>query len=98
MQTHVHPPTHTRTYSKLTHTSSLCSSPWRRSRRPQEGDQTPRTHALSLSLSLQVSTRKSAAAITEDVAQILDDEAQVFTMKLWRLIIYETEAARMGVA
>lgn len=42
--------------------------------------------------------QKTAAEITEDVAQILDDEAEVFVMKLWRLLIYETEAARLGVA
>jgi hypothetical protein len=27
----------------------------------------------------------------------LDDEAEVFTVKLWRLIVYESEAKRLGL-
>jgi RNA-binding protein 25 len=37
-------------------------------------------------------------ALLQDVSQILDDEAEMFVMKLWRLVIYETEAKLAGVA
>ena len=30
--------------------------------------------------------------------QVLDDEAEVFVVKLWRLLIYETEAKHLGIA
>lgn len=30
--------------------------------------------------------------------QVLDDEAEVFVLKLWRLLIYETEARHLGIA
>lgn len=30
--------------------------------------------------------------------QVLDDEAEVFIVKLWRLLIYETEAKHLGIA
>lgn len=29
--------------------------------------------------------------------KVLDDEAEVFMIKLWRLIIYEAEAKRLGL-
>jgi hypothetical protein len=29
--------------------------------------------------------------------QVLDDEAEVFMVKLWRLIVYESEAKRLGL-
>ena len=29
---------------------------------------------------------------------VLDDEAQMFVVKMWRLIIYETEAKKQGLA
>ncbi|KAI0986134.1 hypothetical protein GJ496_005748 [Pomphorhynchus laevis] len=32
--------------------------------------------------------------ILEDVRMVLDDEAEVFVVKMWRLIVYETEARR----
>ena len=32
------------------------------------------------------------------VLQVLDDEAEVFVVKLWRLLIYETEAKHLGIA
>ena len=28
---------------------------------------------------------------------MLDDEAEVFMVKLWRLIVYESEAKRLGL-
>lgn len=30
--------------------------------------------------------------------QVLDEEAEVFVVKLWRLLIYETEAKYLGIA
>ena len=30
--------------------------------------------------------------------QVLDEEAEVFVVKLWRLLIYETEAKHLGIA
>ena len=29
--------------------------------------------------------------------QVLDDEAEMFVVKLWRLLIYETEAKHLGI-
>ncbi|KAF1742781.1 hypothetical protein MXB_2185 [Myxobolus squamalis] len=35
--------------------------------------------------------------ILKDISMILDDEAEIFVIKLWRLLIYETEAKSMGL-
>ena len=29
--------------------------------------------------------------------KVLDDEAEVFVVKMWRLLIYETEAKKIGL-
>jgi len=29
--------------------------------------------------------------------QVLDDESEVFVVKMWRLLIYETEAKKLGL-
>jgi len=34
-------------------------------------------------------------AVLEDVQMVLDDEAEVFVVKLWRLLIYEIENKKM---
>ncbi|XP_011410501.2 PREDICTED: RNA-binding protein 25-like [Amphimedon queenslandica] len=39
-----------------------------------------------------------ADGILNDIAMVLDDEAEVFVLKLWRLLIYETEARHLGIA
>ncbi|XP_062324385.1 RNA-binding protein 25b isoform X2 [Osmerus eperlanus] len=36
--------------------------------------------------------------ILDDVAMVLDEEAEVFIVKMWRLLIYETEAKKIGLA
>ncbi|XP_035687848.1 RNA-binding protein 25-like isoform X2 [Branchiostoma floridae] len=36
-------------------------------------------------------------SILEDVAMVLDEEAEVFVVKMWRLLIYETEAKKHGL-
>ncbi|XP_056150076.1 RNA-binding protein 25b isoform X2 [Lampris incognitus] len=35
--------------------------------------------------------------ILDDVAMVLDEEAEVFIVKMWRLLIYETEAKKIGL-
>jgi len=30
--------------------------------------------------------------------QVLDDEAEVFVVKMWRLLVYEIEAKKIGLA
>jgi RNA-binding protein 25 len=35
--------------------------------------------------------------ILADLAMVLDDEAEVFMLKMWRLIIYESEAKKLGL-
>lgn len=42
--------------------------------------------------------RSSAQSILDDVAMVLDEEAEVFVVKMWRLLIYEIEAKRLGLA
>jgi RNA-binding protein 25 len=45
----------------------------------------------------QVVSRSSPRTILEDVQMVLDDEAEVFVVKMWRLLIYETEAKKLGL-
>lgn len=35
--------------------------------------------------------------ILDDVQMVLDDEAEVFVVKMWRLLIYEIEAKKLGL-
>lgn len=37
-------------------------------------------------------------ALLREVDQVLDEEAQVFVVKLWRLLIYEIEAKKLGLS
>jgi RNA-binding protein 25 len=37
-------------------------------------------------------------SILDDVQMVLDDEAEVFVVKMWRLLIYEIEAKKLGLA
>lgn len=41
--------------------------------------------------------RSSPRTILEDVQMVLDDEAEVFVVKMWRLLVYETEAKKNGL-
>jgi len=45
----------------------------------------------------KVITRSSAQSILTDVAMVLDDEAETFVVKMWRLLVYETEAKKAGL-
>ncbi|KAM6954574.1 RNA-binding protein 25b [Aplochiton taeniatus] len=46
----------------------------------------------------KVMTHGTAQGILDDVAMVLDEEAEVFIVKMWRLLIYETEAKKIGLA
>ena len=51
----------------------------------------------------KIFTRKFGAIIVllncdHSGCQVLDEEAEVFVVKLWRLLIYETEARHLGIA
>ena len=45
-----------------------------------------------------IMSRKGAESILADIRVVLDDEAEVFVVKMWRLIIYEIEAKRNGLS
>ena len=38
------------------------------------------------------------AAIEAELAKVLDDDAQVFVVKLWRMLLFELKANQQGVA
>ncbi|CAM4884946.1 unnamed protein product [Rotaria socialis] len=44
-----------------------------------------------------IMSKKSAETILYDIRVVLDDEAEVFVVKMWRLIVYEIEAKRHGI-
>uniref|UniRef100_A0A4W3JPC7 RNA binding motif protein 25b n=1 Tax=Callorhinchus milii TaxID=7868 RepID=A0A4W3JPC7_CALMI len=45
----------------------------------------------------KVLAHSSPQSILDDVAMVLDEEAEVFIVKMWRLLIYETEAKKIGL-
>ncbi|XP_064600108.1 RNA-binding protein 25-like isoform X2 [Liolophura sinensis] len=45
----------------------------------------------------KVMAQSSPENILNDVAMVLDEEAEVFVVKMWRLLIYETEAKKAGL-
>ncbi|RWS08610.1 RNA-binding protein 25-like protein [Dinothrombium tinctorium] len=45
----------------------------------------------------KLQARSSAQSILDDVAMVLDEEAEVFVVKMWRLLIYEVEAKKLGL-
>ena len=45
-----------------------------------------------------IMSKKSAETILSDIRVVLDDEAEVFVVKMWRLIVYEIEAKRNGLS
>ena len=45
-----------------------------------------------------IMSKKSADSILADIRVVLDDEADVFVVKMWRLIVYEIEAKRLGLS
>ncbi|KAI4786681.1 hypothetical protein KUCAC02_036968 [Chaenocephalus aceratus] len=46
----------------------------------------------------KVMAHSTPQGILDDVAMVLDEEAEVFIVKMWRLLIYETEAKKIGLA
>ena len=45
-----------------------------------------------------IMSKKNADSILADIRVVLDDEAEVFVVKMWRLIVYEIEAKRHGLS
>ncbi|XP_045579711.1 RNA-binding protein 25 isoform X4 [Salmo salar] len=45
----------------------------------------------------KVMSHGTPQGILDDVAMVLDEEAEVFIVKMWRLLIYETEAKKIGL-
>jgi len=45
----------------------------------------------------KVVAKSTPTTILEDVQMVLDDEAEVFVVKMWRLLVYETEAKAKGL-
>uniref|UniRef100_H3C607 RNA binding motif protein 25b n=1 Tax=Tetraodon nigroviridis TaxID=99883 RepID=H3C607_TETNG len=45
----------------------------------------------------KVMAHSAPQSILDDVAMVLDEEAEVFIVKMWRLLIYETEAKKIGL-
>ena len=45
-----------------------------------------------------IMSKKNAETIVNDVRVVLDNEADVFVVKMWRLIVYEIEAKRNGLS
>jgi RNA-binding protein 25 len=46
----------------------------------------------------KLNTKCSAERILSEVIEVLDEEAEVFVVKLWRLLIFETKAKQHGIA
>ncbi|VDL86287.1 unnamed protein product [Nippostrongylus brasiliensis] len=45
----------------------------------------------------KVASKTSPDRILSDIAMILDEDAEVFVVKMWRLLIYESEAKKLGL-
>ena len=45
----------------------------------------------------KMAQRQGAAAIETELAQILDDEAEALTIKLWRMLLFEVRRAQAGI-
>ncbi|KAK7104388.1 RNA-binding protein 25-like isoform X2 [Littorina saxatilis] len=45
----------------------------------------------------KVVAHSTPQSIQNDVAMVLDEEAEVFVVKMWRLLVYETEAKKRGL-
>jgi RNA-binding protein 25 len=46
----------------------------------------------------EIEQRSKPDKLLDDVKVILDDEAELFVKKMWRLIVYETESKRCGLS
>jgi len=45
----------------------------------------------------KVNSKTPPKSILDDISMVLDDEAEVFVVKMWRLLIYESEAKKLGL-
>lgn len=45
----------------------------------------------------KLQSQSGAQSILDNVAMVLDEEAEVFVVKMWRLLIYEIEAKKLGL-
>ena len=45
----------------------------------------------------KVAARTPPADIVAEIREVLDDEAEIFVMKMWRVVAYETEFKREGL-
>ncbi|XP_051504073.1 RNA-binding protein 25 [Myxocyprinus asiaticus] len=45
----------------------------------------------------KIMAHSTPEGILDDVAMVLDEEAEVFIVKMWRLLIYETESKKIGL-
>jgi len=54
--------------------------------------------ALTDFICTSIMSKKNAETIVNDVRVVLDNEADVFVVKMWRLIVYEIEAKRNGLS
>ncbi|KPJ04143.1 RNA-binding protein 25 [Papilio xuthus] len=57
----------------------------------------PRAHAPRAHTPRAHTPGAHAPTLTVRMSQVLDDEAEVFVVKMWRLLIYELEAKRAGL-
>lgn len=45
----------------------------------------------------QIEKQATPQEILKDVAVIIDEDAEQFVIKMWRLLIYEGQARRLGI-
>uniref|UniRef100_A0A1I7YDY7 PWI domain-containing protein n=1 Tax=Steinernema glaseri TaxID=37863 RepID=A0A1I7YDY7_9BILA len=45
----------------------------------------------------KVSAQSPPNKLLRDIAMVLDEEAEIFVVKMWRLLIYESESKRLGI-
>ena len=45
-----------------------------------------------------IKKRMSADRVIEELVGALDEEAEIFVLKMWRMVIYESEAKFLGLS
>ncbi|TKR57446.1 hypothetical protein L596_030712 [Steinernema carpocapsae] len=45
----------------------------------------------------KVMAKSPPTKLLKDIAMVLDEEAEIFVVKMWRLLIYESESKRLGI-
>ena len=54
--------------------------------------------ALVEHICTKLRNRTAAAAVEDELSKVLDDEARVFVVKLWRMLLFELKAKQQGHA